>query len=119
LANHCRSAARRCARSSSNSRSIACGAPDGSIAPENAAAGSRHRLHLQHHEYETLGAEQSLKAIAPKPRDTAFWLHLGANLAARDWYDSLGDMTPLPGADSQRYLEVSPQLLDAAGQTSP
>ena len=66
------------------------------------------------HEYENLGAEQSLKAIAPKPRYTAFWLHLGANLAARDWHDSLGRMTPLPGADSQRYLVVSPPLLDAA-----
>jgi hypothetical protein len=65
------------------------------------------------HEYEYLGAEQSLKAVAPKPRETAFWLHLGANLAARDWHDSLGQMTPLPGADSQRYLVVSPPLLDA------
>jgi hypothetical protein len=66
------------------------------------------------HEYENLGAEQSLKAIAPRPHETAFWLHLGANLAARDWHDSLGEMTPLPGADSQRYLVVSPTLLDAA-----
>jgi hypothetical protein len=66
------------------------------------------------HEYEYLGAEQSLKAIAPEPRQTAFWLHLGANLAACDWHDSLGQMTPLPGTDSQRYLVVSPPLLDAA-----
>jgi hypothetical protein len=66
------------------------------------------------HEYEYLGAEQALKAIAPGPRQTAFWLHLGANLAARDWHDSLGEMTPLPGTDSQRYLVVSPPLLAAA-----
>lgn len=66
------------------------------------------------HEYEYLGAEQSLRDIAPKPGETAFWLHLGANLAARDWHDSLGHMTPLPGADSQRYLVVSAPLLDAA-----
>ena len=61
-----------------------------------------------------LTPEQALKAIAPGPRQTAFWLHLGANLAARDWHDSLGEMTPLPGTDSQRYLVVSPPLLAAA-----
>jgi hypothetical protein len=66
------------------------------------------------HEYAFLGAEQSLRALAPKVGETAFWLHLGANLAARDWHDSLGGMRPLPGTDSQRYLVVSPPLLDAA-----
>ncbi|MBC2776675.1 protease-associated domain-containing protein [Parasphingopyxis marina] len=66
------------------------------------------------HEYQYLGAEEMLHAAAPRPEETAFWLHLGANLASRDWHDSVGAMTPLPGTDSQRYLVVSPELLPAA-----
>lgn len=66
------------------------------------------------HEYENLGAAESLKAIAPKPAETPFWLHLGANVAARDWHDATGRMMPLPGVDSQRYLSVSPALLPLA-----
>ncbi|MDT7530983.1 hypothetical protein OVY29_20165 [Sphingopyxis sp. SE2] len=66
------------------------------------------------HEYENLGAEESLKAVAPKPAETHFWLHLGANLAARDWHEGLFGLAPLPGTDSQRYLVVSPPLLPAA-----
>lgn len=66
------------------------------------------------HEYQYLGAEELLHKVAPPPADTAFWLHLGANLAARDWHDSVGGRTPLPGTDSQRYLVVSPELLDVA-----
>jgi len=66
------------------------------------------------HEYENLGAEASLKAVAPKPAETRFWLHLGANLAARDWHEGLFGIEPLPGTDSQRYLVVSPPLLPVA-----
>lgn len=66
------------------------------------------------HEYEYLGADQSIEAIAPKPSETFFWLHLGANLASRDWHDATGTMFLLPGVDSQRYLAVSPSLLPAA-----
>lgn len=66
------------------------------------------------HEYENLGAEVSLKAVAPKPAATHFWLHLGANLAARDWHEGLFGLAPLRGTDSQRYLVVSPPLLPAA-----
>lgn len=66
------------------------------------------------HEYENLGAEESLKAVAPKPAETHFWLHLGANLAARDWHEGLFGLAPLAGSDSQRYLVVSPPLLPAA-----
>jgi len=66
------------------------------------------------HEYENLGAEESLKAVAPKPAETHFWLHLGANLAARDWHEGLFGLAPLGGTDSQRYLVVSPPLLPAA-----
>lgn len=66
------------------------------------------------HEYENLGAEEALKAVAPKPAETHFWLHLGANLAARDWHEGLFGLAPLAGTDSQRYLAVSPQHLSRA-----
>ena len=66
------------------------------------------------HEYQYLGAEELLREVAPHPEETAFWLHLGANLAARDWHDGVGAPTPLPGTDSQRYLVVSPELLPVA-----
>src|SRR3546814_5218119 len=66
------------------------------------------------HEYENLGAEEALKAAAPKPAETHFWLHLGANLAARDWHEGLFGLAPLAGTDSQRYLVASPPLLPAA-----
>src|SRR3546814_2023624 len=66
------------------------------------------------HEYENLGAEEALKAAAPKPAETHFWLHLGANVAARDWHEGLFGLAPLAGVDSQRYLVVSPPLLPAA-----
>jgi hypothetical protein len=66
------------------------------------------------HEYQYLGAEELLHSAAPSPRSTAFWLHLGANLASRDWHEAVGAPRPLPGTDSQRYLVVSPELLPAA-----
>ncbi len=66
------------------------------------------------HEYEYLGASESLRAIAPAPAQTQFWLHLGANVAARDWHEIGGQLKPLPGADSQRVLSVSRSLLPAA-----
>ncbi len=66
------------------------------------------------HEYQYLGAEELLHSVAPKPEETAFWLHLGANLASRDWHDTVGGRNPLPGTDSQRYLVVSPDLVPAA-----
>jgi hypothetical protein len=66
------------------------------------------------HEYQYLGAEEALHAIAPRPAETAFWLHLGANIAARDWHGITGKPAPLPGADSQRYLVTSPSLVVTA-----
>ncbi|MED5549075.1 MAG: hypothetical protein VX529_06910 [Pseudomonadota bacterium] len=66
------------------------------------------------HEYQYLGAEELLHNVAPPPGETAFWLHLGANLAARDWHSGVGARRPLPGTDSQRYLVVSPHLVPAA-----
>lgn len=64
------------------------------------------------HEYENLGAAKALEETAPPPADTHFWLHLGANVAARDWHDLTGQ--PLPGVDTQRYLSVSPALVPLA-----
>lgn len=66
------------------------------------------------HEYEYLGASEALKAFTPKPDQTHFWLHLGANVAARDWHEVLGRWQPLPSVDSQRFLSVSPSLLPLA-----
>jgi hypothetical protein len=66
------------------------------------------------HEYEYLGAEQALQAIAPKPDETAMWLALGAAIAARDWHALIPPFLPLPSADSQRFLVVSSDILDAA-----
>ncbi|MBO6763870.1 hypothetical protein [Maricaulis sp.] len=68
------------------------------------------------HEYQYLGAEELLHNVVPPPGETAFWLHLGANLAARDWHSGVGARRPLPGTDSQRYLVVSPHLVPAAAE---
>ncbi|WCL55227.1 hypothetical protein [Gimibacter soli] len=87
------------------------------IARWAAAAVTSHNLAFvcnSGHEYEYLGAEESMKAMAPKPAETDFWLHLGANLAARDWHEITGAPMPLPGTDAQRYLVTSPALLPAA-----
>lgn len=69
------------------------------------------------HEYEYLGAAEALKTFTPKPADTHFWLHLGANVAARDWHEGLGQWRPLPSVDTQRYLSISPSLLPLARET--
>jgi hypothetical protein len=67
------------------------------------------------HEFENLGAAEALKAAAPPPAETEFWLHLGANLAARDWHEAgASGLLPLPGADAQRYMLVSPELVSTA-----
>jgi hypothetical protein len=66
------------------------------------------------HEYEYLGAAQALKTFTPKPADTHFWLHLGANVAARDWHETVGQWRPLPSVDAQRFLSISPSLLPVA-----
>lgn len=66
------------------------------------------------HEYEYLGAAEALKTFTPKPAATHFWLHLGANVAARDWHESAGQWRPLPSVDTQRFLAISPSLLPVA-----
>ncbi len=66
------------------------------------------------HEYEYLGAAEAMKQIAPPVEATRFWLHIGANVAARDWRELPGGATPLPNVDSQRVLSLSPELLPLA-----
>lgn len=68
------------------------------------------------HEYENLGAAEAMNKIAPDPQTTSFWLHLGANIAARDWHHLLGEEMPLPSADSQRYLSATPELIPLAAE---
>lgn len=68
------------------------------------------------HEYEHLGADFALQA-APAPSRTAFWFHLGANVAARDWHEiGGGRLLPLETADAQHFLMVSPAHLEIARQ---
>ena len=66
------------------------------------------------HEYEYAGGERFIAELAPKPRDTALWVHLGANVAARDWHERGPVLAPLPSADPQRFLLASPPLVAAA-----
>ena len=68
------------------------------------------------HEYEYLGAAEALKTFTPKPADTDFWLHLGANVAARDWHETVGQWRALPSVDTQRFVSISPSLLPVAQQ---
>jgi hypothetical protein len=66
------------------------------------------------HEYENLGAAEALRSAAPPPGDTEMWLHLGANLAARDWHETGGGLLPLPSPDPQRFLLTSEDLIEPA-----
>ena len=65
------------------------------------------------HEYENLGGARYLEDAAPSPDRTRLWVHVGANLAARDWHELGPRLRPLPGVDSQRYLLASPDVFDA------
>lgn len=66
------------------------------------------------HEYENLGGEHYLAGAAPDAASVGLWVHLGANLAARDWRELGGRLAPLPSADPQRILMASPDLLERA-----
>jgi hypothetical protein len=68
------------------------------------------------HEYDNHGAHAFLKSGAPKPADTALWVHLGANVAARDWREAaMGVLSPLPSADPQRILMGSAEFVPMLG----
>jgi len=66
------------------------------------------------HEYEYAGGEAFIREAAPRPDKTALWVHLGANVAARDWHERGPVLSPLPSADPQRFLLASPPLVLAA-----
>lgn len=66
------------------------------------------------HEYENLGGAVFLERSPPTPGEVALWVHLGANLAARDWHVAGQQLLPLPGVDSNRFLMTTPDLLDLA-----
>lgn len=65
------------------------------------------------HEYEYQGGELYIHDVAPKPKDTALWLHIGANVASRDWHERGALLSPLPSADPQRFLLAAPPLVPA------
>lgn len=66
------------------------------------------------HEYEYQGGELYIHALAPRPKETALWVHLGANVAARDWHERGPILSPLPSADPQRFLLAAPKLVPSA-----
>jgi hypothetical protein len=65
------------------------------------------------HEYEYQGGELYIHNLAPKPAETALWLHVGANVASRDWHERGALLSPLPSADPQRFLLGAPTLVPA------
>lgn len=69
------------------------------------------------HEYENLGMAQALPAAAIPPAQTDLWLHLGANVAARDWHDLVPPLRAMDSVDPQRILGVSPALIAQARRT--
>ena len=65
------------------------------------------------HEYEYQGGELYIANVAPKPAETALWVHLGANVATRDWHERGPMLAPLPSADTQRFLLAAPKHVPA------
>jgi len=70
-----------------------------------------HLLATSGHEYDNAGGAQYLETLAPPPSTTALWVHLGANVAARDWHETAAGLSPLPSADPQRFLLVSTEII--------
>lgn len=66
------------------------------------------------HERGYAGMSAYLAEGTPPIERTAFWLHLGANCAARDWHRSEAWLMPLPSADSHRFLVASPAHVEMA-----
>lgn len=66
------------------------------------------------HEYDNAGGEAFLAHKAPAPETCAAWIHLGANLAARDWHDLGSELLPMVSPDPQRYLVTSEPFIEAA-----
>jgi len=66
------------------------------------------------HEFDGYGGAQFAKTLAPKPADTALWVHIGANVALYDFALEDGRIVRLPSTPTQRLLAVSEILLPAA-----
>jgi hypothetical protein len=66
------------------------------------------------HEFDGYGGAQFAKTLAPKPADTALWVHIGANVALYDFALKDGRIVRLPMTPTQRLLAVSETLLPAA-----
>lgn len=66
------------------------------------------------HEYENLGAGHVIDRFGPPPDATDLWMHLGANVATRDYQETPAALLPLPSADPYRFLMTSPEFVDRA-----
>ncbi|WP_425408123.1 hypothetical protein [Hyphococcus sp.] len=64
------------------------------------------------HELGFAGMREILKSMAPRPHETAAWLHLGASAASRDYHETQQGLLPLPSADPQRYVLASADWLE-------
>ncbi len=65
------------------------------------------------HEYENEGGETFLTSGLAPPDQTRLWVHLGANVASRDFNDLAG-MVPMKSPDTQRILMVTADLVPLA-----
>lgn len=68
------------------------------------------------HEFDGYGGAQFARTLAPKPAETALWVHIGANVALYDFALQGGRITRQPGPPRQRLLAVSEALLPAAAK---
>jgi hypothetical protein len=68
------------------------------------------------HEFDGYGGAQFAKTLAPKPAETALWVHIGANVAMYDFVLQGGRVVRQGGPLPQRLLAVSEPLLPAAAK---
>jgi hypothetical protein len=67
------------------------------------------------HEYENEGGETFLTSGLAPPDQTQLWVHLGANVASRD-FNELAGLVPLKSPDTQRILMVTADLVPLASR---
>ena len=68
------------------------------------------------HEFDGYGGALFARTLAPKPADTALWVHIGANVAGYDFALQQGRIVRQAGPPAQRLLAVSEPLLSAAAK---
>lgn len=66
------------------------------------------------HEWMYYGADMFREAGAPKPEETALWVHLGASYAARGYTETPGGLMPLDTPNPGSIFMVSADLADRA-----